>query len=265
MCSCRGAGAFPLAPQAFFISKIKEATKHMSEPISDARLAANRENAQKSSGPRTPAGKAISSLNAVKCNLTGVHVVFATEEEAKPYLAHITSYQTLFDPVGPQESALVQSISDTWWRLSRIPALEQAIVTLASGELVEAQPGYAAVGGESILQVNARRQHEKELRNLHLQENRLTRRREREVAELERLQAARQAKEAEALAEAAKASLLAEHRHQPLTCTPGLGFVFSKDRFTSYMRRLTPAQKAKFLQDALAESPEQPQTQEAAA
>jgi len=226
----------------------------MSEPISAARLAANRANAKKSTGARTPAGKRKSSLNAVKCNLTGVHVVFATEEEAKSYLAHTNSYETFYQPVGPQESALVQSISDNWWRLGRIPALEQAIVTLASQEIVEAQPGYSAIGGESILAVNARRQHEKELRNLQLQESRLNRRRERAVAELERLQSARKAKEAEAPAEAAKASP-----------TPGRGFVFSKEHLNSYLSSLTAAERAKFLQDVLAESSKEPKTQEAVA
>ena len=39
--------------------------------LSDARLAANRENAKKSCGPTTPEGKAKSRLNAVKCGLTG--------------------------------------------------------------------------------------------------------------------------------------------------------------------------------------------------
>jgi len=226
----------------------------MSETISAARLAANRENAKKSTGARTSAGKLRSSLNAIKCNLTGVHIVFATEEEAKSYLAHTNSYETLYQPVGPHESALVQSISDNWWRLSRIPALEQAIVTLASQEIVEAQPGYAATGGESILAVNARRQHEKELRNIYLQENRLTRRRDREVAELERLQSARKSKEAEAPAEAGQASP-----------TPGRGFVFSKEHLNSYLSHLTPAERAKFIQEILAESSKEPKTQEAVA
>ena len=38
----------------------------MNKPISDAQMAANRANAQKSTGPRTEEGKAISSQNALK-------------------------------------------------------------------------------------------------------------------------------------------------------------------------------------------------------
>ncbi|MBV9938821.1 MAG: hypothetical protein JO150_09975 [Acidobacteriaceae bacterium] len=39
--------------------------------VSERRLAANRANAQWSTGPQTPEGKAKSSLNAVKTGLTG--------------------------------------------------------------------------------------------------------------------------------------------------------------------------------------------------
>jgi hypothetical protein len=93
----------------------------------------------------------------------------------------------------------------------------------------------------------------------------LSRRREREAAELERLQVARKAKEEEALAGAAKASLLAQHRKETLKKIRGLGFVFSKLRFATYRSRLIPAQKAKLLHEAIAESAELPQAMEAAA
>ena len=54
---------------------------------SERRLAANRANAQLSTGPRTPEGKAKSSLNAVKTGLCGRTVLFADEEEAAAYRA----------------------------------------------------------------------------------------------------------------------------------------------------------------------------------
>jgi hypothetical protein len=102
-------------------------------PISAARLAANRANAQKSCGPVTPEGKATSSLNAVKCGLTGQFLVFASTLELARYQEHVKSYETQFQPVGPEEGALVQSIADIRWRLNQIPGFELAI--LATGSL----------------------------------------------------------------------------------------------------------------------------------
>jgi len=236
-----------------------------SHPVSDARITANRENAQKSTGPTTPEGKAKASLNALKNGLTGTTMLFANSDELTRYHVHVDSYTTQLQPVGPEESALVQSIADIRWKLNRIPGLEQAILASDSLTVIEQSPNLASPEADMMLELMVRRRNEKELRNLHLQENRLARRRERETAELLRLQAERRAKEEEALAEAAKATVLAKHRNQPLTQIPGLGFVFSEKRYATYMSRLTPAQRAKFLQEALAELEETPQTVEAAA
>jgi hypothetical protein len=262
----------PLIPQALFFNSKNQESIVMSEinntktaaTVSAARLAANRQNAQKSCGPTTREGKAKSSLNAVKCGLTGNTVLFANEDASR-YHAHLQSYETQFQPVGPEESNFVQSIADIRWRLNRIPGLELAILATGSLQVIEDYPAYAAPEAEMALELQVRRLHEKELRNLQLQENRLARRRERETAELQRLQVARKAKEEEALAAAAKASLLAEHRQQPLSKIPGVGFDFSEDRFVTYLSRLTPAQKGKFLKEALTEAVEVPQTLETAA
>ena len=146
------------------------------------------------------------------------------------------------------------------------PGLEQVILTIEGAKLIAEDPTYADPATHLALEREVRLRHEKELRNLSLQEHRLSRRREREAAELERLQAARKAKQEEAaLAEAAKATLLAQHNKQTLTSVPGLGFVFSKLQFTIYMSRLTADQKAKLLQEAIAEAAELPQTMEATA
>jgi hypothetical protein len=235
-----------------------------SNPISEAHSAAARQNGQKSHGPVTPEGKAKSRFNAVKCNLTGNYVL-VTAEDAPRYNTHITDYQSQFQPVGPEECALVQSIADLRWRLSRIPGIEQSILVTESAKLTAENPTYAPPEAASSLEREIRLRHEKEFRNLALQEHRLARRREREAAELARLQIARRAKEEQALAEAAKASLLAQHNKKELAKVPGLGFVFSKLRFATYMSRLTPAQKAKLLNEAIAEAAELPQTMEAVA
>ena len=230
--------------------------------ISEARLAANRENAQKSRGPVTPEGKAISCLNAVKHGLTGATVLFVSEDEAQRYSQHVSDYNLQFKAVSREERALVQSIADVAWRLASIPVMEFAIVALASTEIIDADPArWSQPEHQTTLALEARRSHEKELRNLQLQESRLARRLERETTQLRSLQTTRLAKEEETLATGAKAALIGK---SPILI-PGLGFDFSDDRFMSYMRRLTPAQREILLQQALAEAPEAPQTQEAAA
>ncbi len=239
------------------------------ETISEARLAANRENAQKSTGPVTPEGKAKSSLNAVKHGLTGATVMFANAADAKNYARHSADYQQQFQPVGPEESALAQSIADIRWRLATIPVLELGVIALGSAEIIDTNPDFwNKPENQTKLIIEVRRRNEKELRNLALQENRLSRRRERETAELRTLQAARKAREEEALAVSAKAALLGQYLDPNSTAPihiPGLGFDFSNDRFESYMRRLKPAQRENFLQEALAEVAEETETTEAAA
>ena len=66
----------------------EQPTEHRS--ISEAKLAANRANAVKSTGPVTAEGKAKSSLNAVKTGLTGRTILLSTEEAAV-YEAHISN------------------------------------------------------------------------------------------------------------------------------------------------------------------------------
>ena len=149
---------------------------------SQAQINANRANAQHSTGPQSSTGKATSSRNAVKTGLTGVTVLLRSEEDAEAYRAHILSYEKQFNPVGPEESALVQSIADIRWRLNRIPALEMALLTIGRQELGGSNEAYDQPEFAAIVEMEIRRAYVKDFRNLHLQENRLVNRRQREMA-----------------------------------------------------------------------------------
>ncbi len=87
------------------------------------RAGINRQNAQLSTGPRTEAGKLRSSLNSLRHGLTSRTVVLPTEDAAA-YDAHLQRFIQQFQPQGPLEEQLVQSLASTAWRLNRIPALE---------------------------------------------------------------------------------------------------------------------------------------------
>ena len=94
----------------------------------------NRENAQHSTGPRTPDGKKISSRNALTHGLTARAPVLPSEDRAA-YDAHCQAFRDEYKPATPTESQLVQELADTAWRLNRIPQLEAELLDIADRDL----------------------------------------------------------------------------------------------------------------------------------
>ncbi|MBV9225532.1 MAG: hypothetical protein JOY85_15985 [Acidobacteriaceae bacterium] len=154
---------------------------------SERRLAANRANAQLSTGPRTEVGKAVSSLNAVKTGLCGRAVLLADEEEAADYREHVERVYAWWKPANVEEHALVQALADTQWRLESIPGLESALYAQARlrGEPVLQHPD--PVAQRLLLQAQAEVAEAKALQNLRLHERRLQRQYEKDKAELNQL------------------------------------------------------------------------------
>ena len=155
--------------------------------ISERRLAANRANAQLSTGPRTEEGKAISSLNAVKTGLCGRIVLVADEEEAAAYREHIERVFAWWDPDNVEEHALVQALADTQWRLESIPGLESALYAQARLRGTPLLQHPDPVAQRLLLQAQAEVAEAKALKNLRLHERRLRRQYEKDKAELTEL------------------------------------------------------------------------------
>jgi hypothetical protein len=187
------------------------------QPVSEVQLNANRANSQLSTGPRTEAGKAVSSMNAVKTGLTGRTVLLPTDD-VEAYQDHLATYEKEFQPVGLRERELVQSIADTQWRLMRIPGLEMAIYAKGRDEFADHFQELAPAVRNARIDLETTLQYQKPLRNLQLQESRLRRHREKDMAELKALQAERRAAE---LAEIEQLMSSREARPQ------SNGFVFS--------------------------------------
>jgi len=217
--------------------------------VSEAQLAANRENAQKSTGPRSEEGKAAIRMNALKTGLTG-RTVWIEEEDAHRYRKLAADFNQDLQPVGPQETALVQSVIDLHWRLESIPGLLMALKSKGRRELLGTPEFKGTEITTNVLDLEVTLRYEKQFRNLNLQESRLSRRREKEMAELHKLQKERKANEAAALERATTAHILAEQTGQPFSY-PGIGFEFSKAIFEAHLATLTPAQKENILQKAL--------------
>lgn len=91
------------------------------------RVLANRCNAQKSTGPKTPRGKARSSGNSRKLGLLAKEIIGANEDSPKvraEYNGLLTAVQGDLSPVGALEDMQVDIIAACYWRLARVMRFE---------------------------------------------------------------------------------------------------------------------------------------------
>ncbi len=212
--------------------------------VSPAQLAANRANALFSTGPTSDSGRAKSSLNAVKTGLTGRTVLLPSEDAAE-YERYILAYEKELQPVGQIEVDLVQSIANTTWRLKRIPALEMSIFAQGRLEFSNSFDKHDPSLRSNMIELQTFITYEKQLRNLQLQEARLARRREKETAELHKIQSERKANELQALDRAAMSYLAAKQR-DPSFDPAANGFEFSTAEIERYLERVPPSRIARF-------------------
>src|SRR5581483_5437150 len=89
---------------------------------STAQIFANRQNSQSSTGPRTEAGKAASSQNAVKHGATAQTVVLAWEDR-REFESLRNSHLNRFRPIDHVEFMLVEEIVSAEWRMRRMELL----------------------------------------------------------------------------------------------------------------------------------------------
>lgn len=92
-------------------------------------IRANRKNAQKSTGPKTEAGKAIASLNATKHGLYSQNVVIDSpylKEDPEEFEKLCFNLMADLDPHGPFQYQLVIKIATCMWRQRRVINAETA-------------------------------------------------------------------------------------------------------------------------------------------
>ena len=98
--------------------------------LTQRKRAANLTNARQSTGPRTPAGKRRSSLNALR------HGLFteAFTEAMKAFGENPADFDRLhrdfvlsFDPQTPFEAALVEDLARLWWKKRRLDRGENGL------------------------------------------------------------------------------------------------------------------------------------------
>ena len=97
--------------------------------VSDKQLLANVQNAQKSTGPRTDAGKKRSSLNGIRHGLTGQVVILPTEDVAA-HKAFTEPIVADFEPFNATERNLAQQYANYQWRINRAAVIEDNLFGL---------------------------------------------------------------------------------------------------------------------------------------
>jgi hypothetical protein len=99
----------------------------------EAQTQANRMNAQRSTGPRTAAGKAVVAQNAVQHGLLGEQVVVEGEDRAR-YARHRDAMLRALGPIEEVEVTLAERLIGLSWRLQRVQRLQvQAFEALCAG------------------------------------------------------------------------------------------------------------------------------------
>jgi hypothetical protein len=94
---------------------------------SDAQISANRRNAKKSTGPKTAAGLAVASRNALRHGLTAKQLVIRYEEEAADFVSFHDDLRAALAPADAVEEQLVERIVLCSWRLRRVCRAEAGI------------------------------------------------------------------------------------------------------------------------------------------
>jgi hypothetical protein len=98
-------------------------------PISDQQLAANRANSAKSTGPRTPEGKARSARNARSHGFTASTFAVVRLEDLNE-VAHLAADLTaLYQPVNSQELFALERMALTQQAMLRAARLESGLFT----------------------------------------------------------------------------------------------------------------------------------------
>jgi hypothetical protein len=228
------------------MNPITESTNLTGNDRAADHAAINRANAQKSTGPRTEAGKQRSKLNALRHGLTGQTIVLPTEDHSA-YQRHSQSFLDECQAKGAIETQLVQSLIDTSWRINRVAAVETNLFSLGITEMEERIRANHPEAEAALAMALAFREHMRAFANISINSQRLCRQFERTLDQLRQIQAERRKTEEHQLDKAAKILKMhkAKNSHQPAPYNPAEdGFVFSTAEVETFLHREKRRQQA---------------------
>ncbi len=102
------------------------------KPVSQAKLEANRRNAQKSTGPKTAEGKARSRWNAMKHGILSSKLLVFDDEQREAFDQLLESLWRDLRPATTCEQILVEKIAMSYWRLHMAYGFEAELSTTQS-------------------------------------------------------------------------------------------------------------------------------------
>ena len=100
----------------------------------ERQIEANRQNAQHSTGPSTPEGRATVRLNGLKHGLCAETIVVPGEDPAQ-FQAMLDAYRAEYQPATPSAEFLVRQVAMADWRLLRLHRIEASFHTMRHKEL----------------------------------------------------------------------------------------------------------------------------------
>ena len=112
----------------------------------------NRQNAQHSTGPRTPEGKAIASKNALKRGYSLTTHQILDNENPEAYQQMLTELREIYEPQSHREHLAVLTIAQCKWAIRRLEIGEVSLLNsyMDSPETMAQQEDGDITGGESI-------------------------------------------------------------------------------------------------------------------
>ena len=114
-------------------------------------VAANRQNAQMATGPRTPQGKAKSSLNGLVHGMRSRQVVVpGLGETQEDYDRHVNGYLDYYRPADPIERDLLIGIATEAHRLQRLNIIEAATLEVSADNHSRENPNNPFRPGEAL-------------------------------------------------------------------------------------------------------------------
>jgi hypothetical protein len=115
------------------------------QEVSERKRAANKANAQKSTGPRTAEGKARSAMNAVQHERT-MRLVTAPGESASEFVLFAKLVRADLRPQNFVQTLLVERAIDLLWKIRRVQSAQLEFYATEFGELQDLMEEYREAG-----------------------------------------------------------------------------------------------------------------------